>query len=151
MNIKITRTDSDNPGFRDLERMLNAEMYSRYGELQKWYDQFNIIESNKTVVVAFDGSVPAGCGCIRKFDAVSAEIKRMFVKPGHRGTGIAEKILLELETWATELGYSSTVLETALKQPEAIRFYTRMGYTRIENYGQYAGNQNSICMRKTLS
>lgn len=146
----ITRTDSNDPHFRDLERLLNDEMSGRYGELQKWYNQFNIIESNNTVVVAFAEGLHVGCGCIREFDDVSAEIKRMFVKPEYRGTGIAEKILLELEKWASELGFSVTVLETAIKQPEAIRFYTRLGYKRIENYGQYAGNKNSVCMRKRL-
>ncbi len=146
----ITRTDSDDPDFRDLVKLLDSEMTGRYGELQKWYNQFNIIEFNKTVIVAYTGDLPVGCGCFRVFDDVSAEIKRMFVKPEYRGTGIAEKILLELEKWASELGFSVTVLETAIKQPEAIRFYTRLGYKRIENYGQYAGNQNSICMSKKL-
>jgi putative acetyltransferase len=148
--IRIARTNCDDPRFRDLESLLNAEMSERYGELQKWYDQFNIIKSNATVVVAYAGDLPIGCGCLREFGEEAAEIKRMFVKPGFRGTGIAEKILLELEKWASELGYSVTVLETAIKQPEAIRFYTRLGYKRIENYGQYAGNDNSICMSKRL-
>lgn len=147
---ELIRTTSDNPHFRELENMLNSEMTSRYGELQKWYNQFNIIESNKTVVVAYTGTIPAGCGCIRKYNDVSAEIKRMFVKPENRGTGIAGKILHEIEKWASELGFSYTVLETAIKQPEAIRFYIKSGYFRIENYGQYAGNQNSICMKKIL-
>ena len=146
----ITRTDSNNPDFRDLVIQLDSELTSRYGELQKWHDQFNIIESNNTVIVAYNGDLPVGCGCFKVFDDVSAEIKRMFVKPEYRGTGIAEKILLELEKWASELGFKFTVLETAIKQPEAIRFYTRLNYKRIENYGPYAGNQNSICMRKKL-
>ena len=150
ITTNITRTDSDDPDFRDLEKMLDVEITGRYGELQKWYNQFNIIESNKTVVVAYAGDLPVGCGCFKVFDEASAEIKRMFVKPTYRGTGIAEKILLELEKWASELGFSVTVLETAIKQPEAIRFYTKLGYKRIENYGQYAGNQNSICMSKKL-
>ena len=146
----ITRTDSDNPGFRELIKLLDSEMTERYGELQKWYNQFNIIESNKTVVLACDGDIPVGCGCFRIFGDVSVEIKRMFVKPQYRGTGTAEKILFELEKWASEQGFSVAVLETAIKQPEAIRFYTRLGYKRTENYGQYAGNQNSICMSKKL-
>lgn len=148
--IRITRTDSDNPGFRELISLLDAEMTQRYGELQKKYNQFNIIESNTTVVVAYDLDSPVGCGCFRRYDKVTAEIKRMFVKPGYRGTGIAEKILTELERWASESGYSSAILETAIKQPEAIRFYTRLGYVRIPNYGQYEGDENSICMSKEI-
>ena len=93
MTTDITRTDSDNPDFRDLVKLLDSEMTGRYGELQKWYNQFNIIESNKTVIVAYAGDLPVGCGCFKIFDDVSSEIKRMFVKPEYRGTGIAEKIL----------------------------------------------------------
>lgn len=148
--IEIIRTDSDNPDFRYLENMLDAEMINRYGEIQKWYGQFNTINSKKTVVVAYSAVEPVGCGCFRELGESSAEVKRMFVKTGFRGTGVAEKILIELEKWASELGYSATVLETGIKQPEAIRFYTKLGYTRIENYGQYAGNNNSLCFRKYL-
>jgi putative acetyltransferase len=146
----ITRTDSDNPDFRGLVLLLDTELTSLYGELQKWHDQFNIIESNKTVVVAYNGDLPVGCGCFKVFDDVSAEIKRMYVKPEYRGTGIAEKILLELEKWASELGNNFIVLETAIKQPAAIRFYTRLNYKKIENYGPYIGIESSICMRKKL-
>ena len=78
------------------------------------------------------------------------EIKRMYTSPGSRGTGIATKILTELEVWATELSYERCVLETGKRQPEAIRLYTKSGYQQIPNYGQYVGIENSICFEKEL-
>jgi putative acetyltransferase len=148
--IKLIRTKSDHADFRNLVAMLDADLLSRYGPLQAHYDQFNSTAGIDTVVVAYVDNDPAGCGCFKRFDSTSVEIKRMFVKKELRGNGIADAILKELEQWAGELGYEATVLETAIKQPEAIAFYRRMGYHLIPNYGQYAGNDNSLCMRKTV-
>lgn len=58
------------------------------------------------------------------------------------------KILSELEKWAAESGYSSTVLETGKRQPEAINLYKKAGYKIIPNFGQYEGVENSVCMMK---
>ena len=74
----------------------------------------------------------------------------MFVLPEHRGKGIAQHILLELENWAKELDYSSCILETGKKQVEAIGLYQKAGYHIISNYGQYIGMENSICMQKEI-
>ena len=97
------------------------------------------------------GDRAVGCGCFKRFDAGTAEIKRMFVRPENRGSGAATLLLEELEKWAAEAGYSRAILETGVKNPEAIRFYTKSGYARIENYGQYVGMENSICMGKSLA
>jgi GNAT superfamily N-acetyltransferase len=74
----------------------------------------------------------------------------MYTLPDHRGKRIAAEILTELEHWARELNYTACILETGKKQPEAIRLYERSGYTLIPNYGQYAGVENSVCMKKVL-
>lgn len=147
---KIVRSTSENRDFQELVSLLDQELDSRYGIVQKQYHQYNRIVSLDTVVIAYQDGQAAGSGCFKAFDANSVEIKRMVVKPDLRGTGIAEKILLELEHWAVEKGYTQAVLETGKKQPEAIRFYGRLGYKTIENYGQYIGNTNSICMAKQL-
>ena len=49
------------------------------------------------------------------------------------------------------MNYKKTVLETGLKQPEAIALYKKNGYTVIPNYGQYAGVENSVCFEKMLN
>jgi GNAT superfamily N-acetyltransferase len=100
--------------------------------------------------VAYQDNVPAGCGAFKIFSENTVEIKRMFVDPQFRGMGIAQLILNELESWAVELGFATTVLETGQKQPEAIQLYHKAGYANIPNYGQYAGIENSICMQKLL-
>ncbi len=148
---EIIRTNSDNPHFRELVTLLDGDLTQRYGELQKFYSQFNHIDFLDTVVLAYEGGIPAGCGCFRAFAPETAEIKRMFVKPEFRGRGISRLILAELEKWAAETGYKKAVLETGNQQAEAIHLYRRFGYTDIPNYGKYEGTETSICMSKKLT
>jgi GNAT superfamily N-acetyltransferase len=146
--IQIERITSENTLFKGLVRALDDDLMKRYGESQHQKDVFNRIESLDTVVIASVAGNPAGCGCFRRWDEHLAEIKRMYVKPEYRGTGLAQRILDELEGWAQEIGYTAFVLETGIYQPEAIRFYTKKGYRKIPNYGPYAGNESSVCLGK---
>ena len=148
--INLLRTDSDNADFRALVALLDAELAIRDGAEHSFYAQFNKIDKIREVVVAYDDETPVGCGAFKEFEPRVAEIKRMFVREDARGQGIAGKILEELETWAKELDFSECILETGFKQPEAIRLYQKSGYQTIPNYGQYAGIENSLCMRKAV-
>jgi GNAT superfamily N-acetyltransferase len=131
--------------------LLNEDLHRMHYELQAMYSQFNNVDDLNTVVVGYNGSEPEGCGCFKKYDNDTVEIKRMFVKPENRGQGIASSILKELESWAKELNYSAAILETGIKQHEAIGLYEKRGYKRIDNYDQYAGIPTSICMKKELT
>jgi GNAT superfamily N-acetyltransferase len=83
-------------------------------------------------------------------DATAAEIKRMYVEQPSRGRGFARQLLADLEQRAGAAGYSVARLETGIYQADAIRLYEAAGYKRIENYGVYAGNPESICFQKSL-
>jgi GNAT superfamily N-acetyltransferase len=149
--MNIIRTHSDNADFRTLVALLDAELAVRDGEEHSFYAQFNKVDAIQNVVVAYaGGDHPVGCGGFKEYSPEAIEIKRMFVRPEHRGRGVAVAVLAELEKWAAKLGYREGVLETGLKQPEAIRLYEKSGYTRIPNYGQYEGVENSVCMKKVL-
>jgi GNAT superfamily N-acetyltransferase len=146
--LKLERTTNEHGEFRRLIAELDEDLNSRYGELQKEYNGFNRVEKIDTVVLARKENKAVGCGCFKPFDDKTAEIKRVFLRKSFRGNGIAEILLKELESWASELGFTAAILETGKGQPEAIRFYTKQGYTVIPNFGQYSGNDNSICMKK---
>ena len=149
--FRLVRESRESAALGELVSLLDADLNQRYGVVQAQYDQFNSLESIEAAVVAYAGERPVGCGCFKRFDAQSVEIKRMFVRPEDRGSGVAKLLLGELEAWAVEEGISRAVLETGIKNPEAIRFYMKSGYGRIDNYGQYAGMENSVCMAKTLA
>jgi putative acetyltransferase len=146
----LVRTTSEDTDFRALVQLLDQDLAVRDGAEHAFYAQFNHIAKLNHVVVAYQDGEPVGCGAFKEFEPGAVEIKRMFVQPAHRGQGLAQAVLAELERWAGELGYASCVLETGQKQPEAIALYQRSGYARIPNYGQYAGVENSVCMQKAL-
>ncbi len=149
--IQLKRTDSTNKDFLELVKHLDTDLAIRDGDDHPFYDQFNKLDSIKYTVVAYDESNRAvGCGAIKEFESKTMEVKRMFVPLELRGKGIALKILQELETWAIELGNRKCILETGIKQPEAISLYKKSGYKFIDNYGQYAGVENSVCFEKLL-
>lgn len=149
--MEIIRTTSDNEDFRGLVRALDKELAIRDGDEHAFYSQYNKLDTIKHAVVAFIDGEPVGCGALRPFDNASVEVKRMFVPLNERGRGIAKQVLNDLEAWAVELGYKRCILETGLKQPEAIALYTKAGYTSIPNYGQYHGMYNSVCFEKVLA
>jgi GNAT superfamily N-acetyltransferase len=148
--IKLLRTDSDDADFRALVALLDADLAIRDGEEHSFYAQFNKIDKIRKVIVAYQDEKAVGCGAFRKYEANVAEIKRMYVREENRGRGIAGKILAELERWAKELNFSECILETGIKQPEAIRLYEKSGYEIIPCYGQYLNVENSVCMRKSV-
>jgi GNAT superfamily N-acetyltransferase len=148
--LSLKRTTSNDSDFVALVRHLDAELAVRDGDEHDFYHQFNKIDGLKNVVVAYEGERPVGCGAIKPLEENVMEVKRMFVPLEWRGQGIASQILSELERWASELGAHTCCLETGIRQPEAIALYTKNGYERIPNYGQYAGVANSVCFRKKL-
>jgi GNAT superfamily N-acetyltransferase len=148
--IKTIRTNSENPDFKELVKLLDADLAIRDGEDHSFYAQFNTLENIKHVVLAYENGRPLGCGAMKDHGSDTIEIKRMFVSPDSRNKGIASKILFELENWASDLSYTNCILETGKRQPEAIGLYKKKGYNLIPNYGQYAGVENSVCFGKKL-
>ena len=146
--IKLIRTESDNDDFVKLVKELDADLAIRDGNEHPFYAQFNKIDKIKYVVVAYENDNPVGCGAIKEYAPNTMEIKRMYTSQGKRGKGIASKVLTELEIWAAELSFEKCILETGIKQPEAIVLYKKNGYQLIPNYGQYAGVENSVCFMK---
>ena len=149
--LTLKRTDSNDKDFHWLVEKLNRYLDVLYGGLQDYYSQFNKIDNIPNVVIAYLNDEPVGCGCFKKFDEQSAEVKRMFARENSRGKGVGSAVLTELEKWAAELGYTAMVLEHGDKQPEASKLYQRQGYTVIPNYGQYIGmEETSICRKKSI-
>jgi GNAT superfamily N-acetyltransferase len=146
----IKRTTSDDPDFQALVVLLDRDLAIRDGDEHDFYHQFNKITMIKHAIVAYMDDIAVGCGAFKEYESGTVEIKRMYTLPEYRGRKIAAEVLTELEHWAAELHYTSCILETGKKQPEAIRLYERSGYTLRPNYGQYAGVENSVCMKKEL-
>jgi len=147
---KIIRTDNKNVDFNKLIIELDAYLKVTDGADHEFYNQFNGLDNIKNVVIAYQDSQAIGCGAFKKLDNETIEIKRMYVKFAHRGSGTAQAILNSLELWALEKGFKKCILETGNRQVEAIKFYKKFGYKSIPNYGQYIHMEDSNCFEKLV-
>lgn len=148
--ISLIRTDSKNKDFIELVKQLDAFLAITDGDDHDFYNQYNGLDNIKYVIVGYIDSIPVACGAIKQFDAKTMEIKRMFTSEKSRGKGMASKVLAELEKWALELSFERCILETGIRQVEAVHLYKKNKYKLMENYGQYAGIEESLCFEKKL-
>jgi putative acetyltransferase len=79
------------------------------------------------------------------------ELKRMYVPPAHRGRGVARALLATLEDEARAAGAGALMLETGIRQPEALALYERAGFARCGPFGDYVEDPHSVFMVKPLS
>ena len=148
--MRTILTNNTNTDFIALTKLLDAELNSRYGALQKQYDLHNTVADISHVLVVYLENLPVACGAFKIFDMQTVEIKRVFVTPEYRKRGISRHIMHRLEADAKSLGFTYAVLETGRGQPEAIALYHNLGYAIIENYPPYVDVSTSVCMKKAL-
>lgn len=139
--------DADGVALRTAQR---DELTLRYGDPDSEPGVLPSASDMTLFVVAYEGGAPVGCGGLREIDGGHGEIKRMYVAPAARGTGVSTAILRRLEDEARALGWDRLVLETGEQQPDAMRFYEREGFSRIPLYGHYVDSAISRCYGKTL-
>ncbi|MBC6460023.1 GNAT family N-acetyltransferase [Actinomadura sp. HBU206391] len=101
-------------------------------------------------LVARADTEPVGCAGLQFLEPGVGEIKRMYVRPAHRGQGISRLLLDAIERLARDRGALTVRLETGDLQPEALGFYQFSGYVRIPHYRPYVGSALSLCFEKRL-
>jgi putative acetyltransferase len=149
--VKVAEVAWDHPAAAALRQAQRDEIALRYGRPDSEPGPAPTADDITVFFVAFDDTgIAMGCGGLRQRDDTEAEVKRMFVAPEHRGTGVSTAILRRLEQYGRERGWRRLVLETGDQQPDAIRFYTREGYERIPNFGYYVDSAISLCFAKAL-
>jgi putative acetyltransferase len=140
----------DDPAGAALRTEQELELDARYGGADHEPGAQPSAGDVDVFLVARRDQTPVGCGALRRLDDSSAEIKRMYVTPAARGTGVATAILRALEHHAAERGWPVLRLETGIEQPDARRFYEREGYQQIPLFGVYVGSELSVCYERTL-
>jgi putative acetyltransferase len=155
VSLVIRAVPWDDPAGEALRVAQQDEISARYGVPDSEPGPKPTAADITVFLVAFDASdggdeVPVGCGGLRRLDDVHGEIKRMYVIPERRGTGVSTTILSALEGEARARGWHRVVLETGDEQPDAVRFYEREGYTSIQLFGYYVGSPLSLCYEKVL-
>jgi putative acetyltransferase len=81
-------------------------------------------------LIAELGSRPVGCAGLAVLPGGrSAEVKRLYVRPAHRGNGIARTMMSHAHDHAARHGMTRLILDVLPARTAVIRFYGRLGYT----------------------
>jgi GNAT superfamily N-acetyltransferase len=148
--MHIEHVHWDDPDAQTLRALQRAEIAERYGTPDSEPGTAPSSDDIALFVLARDADGTAvGCGGLRPLDDLAGEVKRMYVRSERRGSGAAPLILAALEDWARERGWKALRLETGDRQPDAVRFYTRSGYTPIPPFGAYE-EPSSLCFERVL-
>ncbi|MFB1042710.1 GNAT family N-acetyltransferase [Streptomyces chrestomyceticus] len=157
--MEIRPVPYDHPDAVDLDRLVQREYAQRYddeGDVTP-LDPGMFEPPNGLYLLAYEDGRPLATGGWRAQDTNpegyadgDAEIKRMFVVAEARGRGLARRILAALEADARAAGRTRMVLETGIKQPEALALYASCGYRPVTKFGLYRMYEDSRCMAKSL-
>lgn len=102
------------------------------------------------LLLARDGSAAAGCVALRRVDDRTGEMKRMYVRPSWRRTGLGRQLALAIIQEARRRGYARLVLDTLPKLTSAIALYRDLGFRDTTPYLE-APTPGALCMELSLS
>jgi len=152
--VRIERASVTDAVGRALIDALSAELRALYPEAGA--DEFRsdparaAAERGAFLVAHLDGA-PVGCGAVRALDDDTAELKRMYVAPAARGTGLGRRLLEALENEALALGARLLVLETGTRQTAALALYRNTGFEPIPRYDEHtASAETTVRLGKRL-
>ena len=143
--LQLVRVAYGDPDALRLVEQVQAEYVVRYGSPDETPLEPAMFDPPAgSFFVGYVEGEPVATGAWRRKEVEAfgttrtAEIKRMYVVPAARGRGVARAVLSHLETTAAQAGAEALLLETGLKQPEAITLYESSGYVPVPAFGFYA-------------
>jgi len=86
------------------------------------------------VLMAWSEDKAAGCVCLRPLENNICEMKRLYLRPDHRGAGQGRRLVERILAEARKRGYSRMVLDTVPQLQAAIGLYQSLGFVEIDAY-----------------
>ena len=110
-------------GFQDFDR-----------ELASLPGDYNWALGKGCLLIALDHGKPVGCVGCRPLHEMTCEMKRLYVRPEARGTGVGEALARAVVDEARRLGYESMRLDSLPFMEKAVQLYKRLGFVEIAPY-----------------
>jgi ribosomal protein S18 acetylase RimI-like enzyme len=88
----------------------------------------------RLLLASADDGEAAGCIALRPLEPTIGEMKRLYVRPKFRGTGLGKKLTLKILDEAAAIGYKLVRLDTAPEMAKGIQLYESLGFRRIAPY-----------------
>lgn len=114
------------------------------------YSADQLLAQGVHLVAARAGGTLVGVGGVEVQDDGYAELKRFWVDPDHRGTGVADAVMAALLAHAVAAGVRTVRLETGDRQAAALRFYGRHGFGVVARFPPYEHSATSVCLARDL-
>ena len=102
------------------------------------------------LLIARDGNAPAGCVALRRLDAATGEMKRMYVCERYRGSGLGRRLALAAIEEARKRSYARVLLDTLPKLGPAIALYRDLGFRETGPYLE-SPTPGALCFEFRLS
>jgi len=151
MTIVIAEERPDTPDAMELIAELEGTLEPYYPRTSRHgYSVEKLIRQGVAFFVTRLDGQPAGCGGIQYFGSEYGELKRMYVRPAYRGSGLGRLMIDHLAQHARQHGQAVLRLETGIHQKEAIALYENCGFARRGPFGEYTEDPLSVYFEKRI-
>jgi GNAT superfamily N-acetyltransferase len=162
--IREVRTGADAAHVKRLALLFVDWLRGRYPDLQSEIDGYlagqdftSDLDELLTVFNPPDGECllalldnrPVGILMLKRWDATSCEMNRMFVADSARGRGIGRNLCMRLIDRATQLGYETMMLTALDKHDEALALYRSLNFRETPGWSTEERDRQ-LCMTLDL-